>query len=119
MKKEVEAKSIRNVLARFHRISFTMLKVSYFPMAKKAKFWISGKIIDGICTFWQTKNDTFGGKILCRLLITLPVSAGNNAARLQAIQTGVIHSLVTENLPTIMSMKFFVILQYMRKNYIN
>jgi len=51
MKKEVEAKSIRNVLARFHRISFTMLKVSYFPMAKKAKFWISGKIIDGICTF--------------------------------------------------------------------
>jgi len=32
-------------------------------LTKSAKFGISGKILDEICTFWRTKNGIFGGKI--------------------------------------------------------
>jgi len=58
----VGAKSLRT--ARPHGISLQQLQLCTAEMAlfsngeKMAKFGILGKI----CSFWETKNDNFGGK---------------------------------------------------------
>jgi len=68
----VDAKSLETAMTRLLELvnssyTYALLKSLFSDSEKFAKFGIFSKIFDKICTFWQTKNGIFGGKILWSL----------------------------------------------------